>query len=214
VICAVRERWQSPEEFPVEVNPWPLRRHVANVEIDMVNFGLAEPAKHDFAHRSRTGSDDAFAIPEVITQLAPGGFEPLARCVEICSELCCRVAGTRLDVLRSLVPGRVLTADLADCCAFEQPDVAVGVTRQVADDMTARPTRQQTHTANFFVVQRIDRRKQPAVRRHTGVDEVVRAHPTRLRRHSSAGSLVGGRERNRTALASPRSHESRQEYFS
>ncbi len=137
MICAVRECWQSPEEFPVEVNPWPLRRHVANVEIDMVNFGLAEPAKHDLAHRSRAGSDDTFAIPEVITQLAPGGFEPLAGCVEICSELFCRVAGTRLDVLRSLVPRRVLPADLADCSAFEQPDVAVRIPRQVADDMTA-----------------------------------------------------------------------------
>lgn len=147
----------------------------------MVNFGLAEAAKHDLSHRSRAGSDDAFAIPEVITQLAPSGFEPLAGCVEILSEMLCRMVRTGFDVLDALALGRVLTADLTGGSAIEQPDVSVRVPRQMTDDMTARPTRQQTHTANFVVVQRIDRCKQPAVRHQTGVDEFVRAHLTRLR---------------------------------
>src|SRR5258707_15670322 len=78
MICAIRQRRDSPGEFSFDVDRRPLSGRVAEVEIDMVNLDFTETAKHDVAHRSTPGDDDAFTFPEVVAQLAPRGFEPLA----------------------------------------------------------------------------------------------------------------------------------------
>ena len=122
----------------------------------MVNLDLSKPAEHELRHRPPPGSHLASAFPQIVVEVAPGLLECLARSTQVMRELVCGAWRTGLDVSLSHPRLRVLAADLTEPSAVEQPNVTVGVARQMRDDVAAGPSRQQTRRTDLLVAQGAD----------------------------------------------------------
>ena len=147
-----------------------------------MDLDLSQPSEDELRHRARPGGHETLAIPEVVVQVAPRSFEPIARGAEIEPQLVCRAMCTRFDVVDPFLGARVLRAHLADAGAFEHPDVAVCVARQVRDHMAARPPRERARSGYLLVGQPVDRGEQSLMSCFAGLECLAGAHALQIRR--------------------------------
>lgn len=154
MIGSMGERSKSLRQFTFDEDRGPIGGSVANIKVHVMNLDVTQMVGHELSHGSRARGHDPWPVPQGVVECLPRRFEEIKTMRKLAAELGCRTLRSEVRGHVRVVPVGVELANLAGGRTLEDPDMGLGLVREVRDDMGPRISGQKAWGTEVIIGQR------------------------------------------------------------